>query len=124
MKNSKMMEEKKELIEACKEFVSSNNKSNSYLCIIHRLYLDGSYTGYDAYKYHVNKVKTLKTNNSLEKFVFQTFCKAIRIEFFEDSSRITNNIIKTFLIECLADEYNNLMKEIIKNVADFKEEYK
>ena len=120
MKNSKMLEEKKELINVCKEFVNSNDKSNSYLCRFHRLYLDGSYTGYDTYKYNVNRVKSLKTDKSLEKFSFQTFCKFLRIEFFKDSARVTNNIIKTFLIESLADEYNNLMKEIIKNVAEFK----
>ena len=123
MKNTKMMQEKKELMEVCKEFVNSNNKANAYLSKFHRLYLDGSYTGYDTYKYNVNRVKSLKTDNSLEKFAFQTFCKFIRIEFFENSSRVTNNIIKTFLIEDLADEYNNLMEEIIKNVAEFKADH-
>lgn len=123
MKFTKMMQEKKELTEVCKEFVNSNNKANSYLCRFHRLYLDGSYTGYDIYKYHINRVKSLKTDNSLKKFAFQTFCKFIRIEFFENSSRVTNNIIKTFLIESLADEYNNLMEEIIKNVAEFKADH-
>ena len=123
MKNSKIMQEKKELTEVCKEFVNSNNKSNSYLCRFHRLYLDGSYTGYDIYKYNVNRVKSLKTDNSLEKFAFQTFCKFIRIEFFENSSRVTNAIIKTYLIEGLADKYNNLMEEIIKNVAEFKADH-
>ena len=123
MKNTKMMQEKKELMEVCKEFVNSNNKVNAYLCRFHRLYLDGSYTGYDTYKYNVNRVKSLKTDKSLEKFSFQTFCKFIRIEFFENSSRVTNEIIKTYLIEGLADEYNNLMKEIIKNVAEFKADH-
>ena len=123
MKNTKMMQEKKELMEVCKEFVNSNDKSNSYLCRFHRLYLDGSYTGYDTYKYNINRVKSLKTDKSLEKFSFQTFCKFIRIEFFENSSRVTNDIIKTCLIEDLADEYNNLMEEIIKNVAEFKADH-
>ena len=123
MKNTKMMQEKKELIQVCKEFVNSNNKANAYLCRFHRLYLDGSYTGCDTYKYNVNRVKSLKTDKSLEKFSFQTFCKFIRIEFFENSSRVTNEIIKTYLIEGLADEYNNLMKEIIKNVAEFKADH-
>ena len=123
MKNTKKMQEKKELIEACKEFVNSNDKRNSYLCRFHRLYLDGSYTGYDTYKYNINKVKSLKTDNSLEKFAFQTFYKFIRIEFFENSSRVTNDIIKTCLMEGLADEYNNLMEEIIKNVAEFKADH-
>ena len=68
--------------------------------------------------------KSLKTNNSLEIFAFQTFCKLIRIEFFENSTRVTNEIIKTFLVEGLSEKYNVLIKEIIKNVADFKEEYK
>ena len=124
MKNSKIMEEKKELIKVCKEFVNSNDRRNSYLCRFHRLYLDGSYTGYDTYKYHVNRVKSLKSNNSLEKFAYQTFCKFIRIEFFENSTRVTNEIIKTFLVEGLSEKYNVLIKEIIQNVADFKEEYK
>ena len=123
MKNSKMLEEKKELMEVCKEFVNSSDKSNSYLSRFHRLYLDGSYTGYDTYKYNVNKVKSFKSSESLEKFAFQTFCKFVRIEFFEDSARVTNNIIKTFLIEGLGDEYNSLMKEIIKNVAEFKADH-
>ena len=124
MKNTKMMQEKKELLEVCKEFVNSNDKSNSYLCRFHRLYLDGSYTGYDTYKYNINRVKSLKTDNSLEKFAFQTFCKFVRIEFFENSSRVTNEIIKTSLMEDLAaDEYNNLMEEIIKNVAEFKADH-
>ena len=123
MKNTKMMQEKKELMEVCKEFVNSNNKANAYLCRFHRLYLDGSYTGYDTYKYNVNRVKSLKTDKSLEKFSFQTFCKFIRIEFFENSSRVTNDIIKTCLMEGLADEYNNLMEEIIKNVAEFKADH-
>ena len=123
MKNTKMMQEKKELIQVCKEFVNSNNKANAYLCRFHRLYLDGSYTGYDTYKYNINRVKSLKTDKSLEKFSFQTFCKFIRIEFFENSSRVTNEIIKTYLIEGLADEYNNLMEEIIKNVAEFKADH-
>ena len=123
MKNTKMMQEKKELIQVCKEFVNSNDKSNSYLCRFHRLYLDGSYTGYDTYKYNVNRVKSLNTDKSLEKFSFQTFCKFIRIEFFENSSRVTNDIIKTCLMEGLADEYNNLMEEIIKNVAEFKADH-
>ena len=123
MKNTKMMQEKKELTEVCKEFVNSNNKANSYLCRFHRLYLDGSYTGYDTYKYNINRVKSLKTDKSLEKFSFQTFCKFIRIEFFENSSRVTNDIIKTCLMEGLADEYNNLMKKIIENVADFKADH-
>lgn len=124
MKNTKMLEEKKCLMEVCKEFVNSNDKINSYLCRFHRLYLDGSYTGYDTYKYNVNKVKTLKTNNSLEKFALQTLYKFIRIEFFKGSARITNGIIKTFLIEGLGEKYDVLIKEAIKNVADFKEEYK
>ena len=123
MKNTKMMQEKKELIQVCKEFVNSNNKANAYLCRFHRLYLDGSYTGYDTYKYNINRVKSLKTDKSLEKFSFQTFCKFIRIEFFENSSRVTNDIIKTCLMEGLADEYNNLMEEIIKNVAEFKADH-
>ena len=123
MKNSKMLEEKKELIKVCKEFVNSSDKSNSYLSRFHRLYLDGSYTGYNTYEYHVNRVKSLKTDNSLEKFSFQTFCKFIRIEFFENSTRATNAIIKTYLMEGLADEYNNLIKEIIKNVAEFKADH-
>ena len=123
MNNTKMNQEKKELMEVCKEFVNSNNKSNSYLSRFHRLYLDGSYTGYDTYKYNVNKVKSFKSSESLEKFAFQTFCKFVRIEFFEDSARVTNNIIKTFLIEGLGDEYNSLMKEIIKNVAEFKADH-
>ncbi|WP_291626241.1 hypothetical protein [Clostridium sp.] len=123
MKNSKVMEEKKELIGACKEFVNSNDRRNSYLCRFHRLYLDGSYTGYDTYKYHINRVKSLKTNNSLEKFAFQTFCKFIRIEFFENSTRITNEIIKTFLAEGLSEKYDILIKEVVQNVADFKEEH-
>ena len=123
MKNSKMLEEKKELIEVCKEFVNSNDKSNSYLCRFHRLYLDGSYTGYDTYKYHINRVKSLQTSKSLENFAFQTFCKFVRIEFFEDSTRITNDIIKTFLMEGVGVEYNNLMKKIIENVADFKADH-
>ena len=123
MNNTKMLQEKKELMEVCKEFVNSNNKSNSYLSRFHRLYLDGSYTGYDTYKYNVNKVKSFKSSESLEKFAFQTFCKFVRIEFFEDSARVTNNIIKTFLIEGLGDEYNSLMKEIIKNVAEFKADH-
>ena len=101
MINTKMMQEKKELIEACKEFVNSSDKSNSYLCRFHRLYLDGSYTGYDIYKHNINRVKSLKTDKSLEKFSFQTFCKFIRIEFFEDSTRVTNNIIKNFISERL-----------------------
>ena len=123
MKNTKIKKKKKELMEVCKEFVNSNDKSNSYLCRFHRLYLDGSYTGYDTYKYNVNRVKSLKTDKSLEKFSFQTFCKFIRIEFFENSSRVTNDIIKTCLMEGLADEYNNLMEEIIKNVAEFKADH-
>ena len=123
MNNTKMNQEKKELMEVCKEFVNSNDKRNSYLCRFHRLYLDGSYTGYDTYKYNINRVKSLKTDKSLEKFSFQTFCKFIRIEFFENSSRVTNDIIKTCLIEDLADEYNNLMEEIIKNVAEFKADH-
>ena len=123
MNNTKMNQEKKELIEACKEFVNSNDKSNSYLCKFHRLYLDGSYTGYDTYKYNVNKVKSFKSSESLEKFAFQTFCKFVRIEFFEDSTRVTNDIIKSYLIEGLANKYNNLMKEIIKNVAEFKADH-
>ena len=124
MNNTKMMQEKKELMEVCKEFVNSNDKSNSYLCRFYRLYLDGSYTGYDTYKYNVNRVKSLKTDKSLEKFSFQTFCKFLRIEFFKDSARVTNNIIKTFLMEDLAeDDYNNLMEEIIKNVAEFKADH-
>ena len=124
MKNTKMMQEKKELTEVCKEFVNSNNKANAYLCRFHRLYLDGSYTGYDTYKYNVNRVKSLKTNNSLEKFAFQTFCKFIRIEFFENSTRVTNEIIKTFLAEGLSEKYDILIKEVVQNVKDFKEEYK
>ena len=123
MKNTKMMQEKKELTEVCKEFVNSSDKVNSYLCRFYRLYLDGSYTGENTYKYHINRVKSLKTDNSLEKFAFQTFCKFIRIEFFENSSRVTNAIIKTYLIEGLADKYNNLMEEIIKNVAEFKADH-
>lgn len=123
MKNTKILEEKKELINVCKEFINSNDKSNSYLCRFHRLYLDGSYTGYNTYKYHMSKIKSLKSDKSLEEFSFQTLCKFIRIEFFEDSTRITNNIIKTFLIEGLAEEYNNLMKKIVENVADFKKDY-
>ena len=123
MNNTKMIQEKNELMEVCKEFVNSNDKSNSYLCRFHRLYLDGSYTGYDTYKYHINRVKSLQTSNSLENFAFQTFCKFVRIEFFEDSTRVTNDIIKTFLMEGLADEYNNLMKKIIENVADFKADH-
>ena len=123
MKNTKILEEKKELMDVCKEFINSNDKSNSYLCRFHRLYLDGSYTGYDTYKYHINKIKSLRSDKSLEKFSFQTLCKFIRIEFFEDSTRITNDIIKNILIEGLAEEYNNLMKEIIENVVDFKEDY-
>ena len=118
-----MTQEKNELMEVCKEFINSKDKSNSYLCRFHRLYLDGSYTGYDTYKYNVNRVKSLKTDNSLEKFSFQTFCKFVRIEFFEDSTRVTNDIIKTFLMEGLADEYNNLMKKIIENVAEFKADH-
>ena len=123
MNNTKMMQEKKELMEVCKEFVNSNDKSNSYLCRFHRLYLDGSYTGYDTYKYHINRVKSLQTSNSLEKFAFQTFCKFVRIEFFEDSTRATNDIIKTFLLEGLADKYNIMMQEIVKNVLDFKKDH-
>ena len=118
-----MMQEKNELMEVCKEFINSNDKSNSYLCRFHRLYLDGSYSGYDAYKYHINRVKSLQTSNSLENFAFQTFCKFVRIEFFEDSTRVTNDIIKTFLMEGLADEYNNLMKKIIENVTEFKADH-
>ena len=123
MKNTKILEEKKELMDVCKEFINSNDKSNSYLCRFHRLYLDGSFTGYDTYKYHINKIKSLRSDKSLEKFSFQTLCKFIRIEFFEDSTRITNDIIKNILIEGLAEEYNNLMKEIVENVVDFKEDY-
>lgn len=123
MNNTKILEEKKELMDVCKEFINSNDKSNSYLCRFHRLYLDGSYTGYYTYKYHINKVKSLRSDKSLEKFSFQTLCKFIRIEFFEDSTRITNDIIKTFLIEGLAEEYNNLIKEITENVVDFKKDY-
>ena len=123
MNNTKMMQEKNELMEVCKEFINSNDKSNSYLCRFHRLYLDGSYLGYDTYKYHINRVNSLKTSNSLENFAFQTFCKFVRIEFFEDSTRVTNDIIKTFLMEGLADEYNNLMKKIIENVAEFKADH-
>ena len=123
MNNTKMIQEKNELMEVCKEFINSNDKSNSYLCRFHRLYLDGSYSGYDIYKYHINRVKSLQTSNSLEKFAFQTFCKFVRIEFFEDSTRITNDIIKTFLMEGLGDEYNNLMKKIIENVVDFKSDH-
>ena len=123
MNNTKILEEKKELMDVCKEFINSNDKSNSYLCRFHRLYLDGSYTGYDTYKYHINKVKSLRSDKSLEKFSFQTLCKFIRIEFFEDSTRITNDIIKTFLIEGLAEKYNNLIKEITENVVDFKKDY-
>ena len=123
MKNTKMNQEKKELMEVCKEFINSNDKSNSYLCRFHRLYLDGSYTGYDTYKYNVNKVKSFKSSESLEKFAFQTFCKFVRIEFFEDSTRVTNDIIKSYLMEGLANKYNNLMKEIIKNVAEFKADH-
>ena len=123
MNNTKMMQEKNELMEVCKEFINSNDKSNSYLCRFHRLYLDGSYSGYDTYKYHINRVNSLKTSNSLENFAFQTFCKFVRIEFFEDSTRVTNDIIKTFLMEGLADEYNNLMKKIIENVAEFKADH-
>ena len=122
MNNTKMMQEKKELMEVCKEFVNSNDKSNSYLCRFHRLYLDGSYTGYDTYKYNVNRVKSLKTNNSFEKFAFQTFCKFVRIEFFEISTRVTNEIIKNFLMEGLADKYNIMMQEIVKNVIDFQKD--
>ena len=123
MNNTKMIQEKNELMEVCKEFINSNDKSNSYLCRFHRLYLDGSYSGYDIYKYHINRVKSLQTSNSIEKFAFQTFCKFVRIEFFEDSTRITNDIIKTFLMEGLGVEYNNLMKKIIENVADFKSDH-
>ena len=123
MNNTKMVQEKKELMEVCKEFVNSNDKSNSYLCRFHRLYLDGSYTGYDTYKYNVNKVKSFKSSESLEKFAFQTFCKFVRIEFFEDYTRVTNDIIKSYLMEGLANKYNNLMKEIIKNVAEFKADH-
>ena len=123
MNNTKMIQEKNELMEVCKEFINSNDKSNSYLCRFHRLYLDGSYSGYDIYKYHINRVKSLQTSNSIEKFAFQTFCKFVRIEFFEDSTRVTNDIIKTFLMEGLGVEYNNLMKKIIENVADFKSDH-
>ena len=123
MNNTKMMQEKKELMEVCKDFINSNDKPNSYLCRFHRLYLDGSYTGYDTYKYHINRVKSLKTNNSFEKFAFQTFCKFVRIEFFENSSRVTNEIIKNFLMEGLADKYNIMIQEIVKNVIDFKKDY-
>ena len=110
-------------MEACKDFINSNDKPNSYLCRFHRLYLDGSYTGYDAYKYHINRVKSLQTSNSIEKFAFQTFCKFVRIEFFENSSRVTNEIIKTFLVEGLADKYNIIIQEITKNVIDFKKDH-
>lgn len=123
MNNTKILEEKKELMDVCKKFINSNDKSNSYLCRFHRLYLDGSYTGYDTYKYHINKIKSLRSDKSLEKFSFQTLCKFIRIEFFEDSTRITNDIIKTFLKKGLAEEYNNLIKEITENVVDFKKDY-
>ena len=123
MNNTKMLQEKKELMEVCREFVNSSDKSNSYLCRFHRLYLDGSYTGYDTYKYNVNKVKSFKSSESLEKFAFKTLCKFIRIEFFEDSTRVTNEIIKSYLIEGLEDEYNNLMKKIIENVAEFKADH-
>ena len=112
------------IIQVCKEFVNSNDKANAYLCRFHRLYLDGSYTGYNTYKYHIKRVKSLKTDKSLEKFAFQTFCKCIKIEFFENSSRVTNEIIKTFLIEGLGEKYDILIKELVQNVADFKEEHK